>query len=154
MMPQDHSQARDLFSHPLNRRSLLPITSVATFSCPQSFHIWEFLKERSSYPFLVHFLTRSLCTIIIFVANVQIATAVDRAPNVIRMSLKDSEFFVKDTYRHISTNLNSRVHAISDGINGDLAEIDKLLGDPVLEELADSTQIEAIFENILNISTG
>lgn len=87
-------------------------------------------------------------------ANVQIATAVDRAPNIIRMSLKDSEFFVKDTYRHLSTNFNSRVHAISDGINGDLAEIDKLLGDPILEELSDSTQIETIFEHILNISTG
>lgn len=96
----------------------------------------------------------SLCTIIIFVANVQIATAVDRAPNVIRMSLKDSEFFVKDTYRHISTNLHHRVHAISDGITGDLAEIDKLLGEPIQEELADSTQIESIFEHILNISTG
>lgn len=103
---------------------------------------------------LIHLLLLSLCTIIIFVANVQIAAAVDRAPNLIRMSLKDSEFFVKDTYRHLSTNLNSRVHAISDGINGDLAEIDKLLGDPILEELADSTQIESIFEHILNISTG
>lgn len=70
------------------------------------------------------------------------------------MSLKDSEFFVKDTYRHISTNLNSRVHAISDGISGDLTEIDKLLGDPILEELTDSTQMEAIFEQILSISNG
>lgn len=87
-------------------------------------------------------------------ANVQIATAVDRAPNVIRMSLRDSEFFVKDTYRHISTTLNSRVHAISDGINGDLMEIDKLLGEPILEELADSTQIESIFDNILSLSNG
>lgn len=70
------------------------------------------------------------------------------------MSLKDSEFFVKDSYRHISTNINSRVHAIADGINGDLAEIDKLLGDPVQEQLADSTQIEVIFEDILRISSG
>ena len=87
-------------------------------------------------------------------ANVQIGSAVDQAPNVIRMSLRDSEFFVKDSYRYISTNLNSQIQAIAKGFHDDLADAEKLLGDPIQEELADSTQIEYIFDQILNISSG
>lgn len=84
----------------------------------------------------------------------QIAEAMARAPNVIRMSLKDSEFFVKDSYRYVAASLNGRVHAIADGIGGDMDAIDKLLGEPVHEEFADSTQLESIFEHILSISNG
>lgn len=95
-----------------------------------------------------------ICTILLFVTNEQIVSAVDETPNVIRMSLKDSEFFVKDSYRFLSTNVNDRIGAIVNGMTDDLDNVDKLLGDAIQEELAESTRIESIFENILNISAG
>lgn len=89
-----------------------------------------------------------------FITNEQIALAIDKTPNVIRVSLKDAELFVKDTYRHISGNLNGPINALVDEVTTDVSDIDKLLGEPIRQELAQSTNLETIFDNIVSLCSG
>lgn len=85
------------------------------------------------------------------VTNEQISTALHKAPDVIRASLKDVEVFLKDVHKQITFSVHEGLSTTVERIKYDLEDIDKLLGDPIQTELAATTGIELSFETILNI---
>lgn len=62
----------------------------------------------------------SLCVTAMVVTNEQIAAAVERAPDVIRASLQDTELFLKDAQRQINYNVQDAADTALERIKADL----------------------------------
>lgn len=62
----------------------------------------------------------SLCVTAMVVTNEQIADAFERAPDVIRASLKDAELFLKDAQRQINYNVQDAADTAVERIKADL----------------------------------
>ncbi|XP_058830362.1 prominin-1 isoform X2 [Topomyia yanbarensis] len=91
--------------------------------------------------------------IVMFVTNEQIASAIDQTPLVVRSSLTDVETFLRDAEQQISFVIFEGLSTTVDRIKSDLEDIDKLLGEPIQNQLSLFTGIEIIFEAIMDIST-
>lgn len=88
-----------------------------------------------------------------FITNEQIASAIDRTPTIIKSSLQDFEFFLQNTNDQIISTLQDGMLTASERVKLDLEDIDKLLGEPIQKEISVRTEIDAVFESILNICT-
>ncbi|XP_063709538.1 prominin-1 isoform X2 [Culicoides brevitarsis] len=94
-----------------------------------------------------------LCVIIMFVTNEQASSAIDKTPLLIRSALKDSETFLKDIHHQAIFTIYEGLNTVNDRIKIDLEDIDKLLGDPIQHKLLEDTDLDGIFESLLDICT-
>ncbi|XP_059607998.1 prominin-1-A [Phlebotomus argentipes] len=89
--------------------------------------------------------------ITMFVTNEQVASTVENAPSLVRISLQDTEMFIKESFRQITFSAHSALFNITESVQSDLTNVDSLLGEPIRQDLAQVSGIELAFEALLNL---